>query len=335
MRARYAGRRLLVGVVCCLVLQGLSPASAHEPEKDTESETGWDNTTDLGLTVTDGNSETQKLRLNNLLRWRSERASLRLRLDGLVSETADDRFRMVDPGFSWVVGADPPEVTSTLVDPDTEPDIERYYAEARYERSASRTPRFHPGTMSWHAGASWERDVDAGLVGRTVLFAGVGHVWWNREDLKFENGYSFSWTQRNERVPDPEKEESFAGFRYNWLYENRLGKTVVYSNDWTFNIQLSDLSDYTSSMTHAITVPMSERLFLKVSLQSNYNSFPALEDVDLAGRVQLVDPDDIPGSGDEFFETVESGGFEILVGSVRERKESLDTILTTSLTLTF
>ena len=38
-------------------------------------------TTDLGLAVTDGNSATETLNLHNLLRWRSERASFRLRLE--------------------------------------------------------------------------------------------------------------------------------------------------------------------------------------------------------------------------------------------------------------
>ena len=48
----------------------------------------------------------------------------------------------------------------------------------------------------------------------------------------------------------------------------------------------------------------------------------------------LVDPDGLPGNGDELFETVESGGLEIELGSVQERrKERLDTIFTTSLSI--
>lgn len=313
-----------------------SSVSAHEPEAPAKPETGWNNRTDLGLSVTDGNSESETLNLNNVLRWRSERSLFRFRFDGLVSEASDDRFRSVDPGFSWQPGASPPpEATTTLRDPDKEPDVERYYAEARFERSTSRKRRFAPGTLSWHAGASWERDVDAGLVSRTVVFAGVGHVFWAGEDLKFQNTYSLSFTDRNERVRDPEKDDEFAGLRYNWLYENRWGKFVVYHNDWTFNVQVDDLDDYTSNMSQSITMPMSRRLSLRVGLQWLYNSKPALEDIDVVARVELVDPDGIPGSGDEFFRTVESGGTLIEVGTVPERKERLDTIFTTSLTIRF
>jgi hypothetical protein len=327
----------LACAACLLVFLCSSGATeAHEPETPKETELGWVNMTDLGLTVTDGNSEAETLRLNNLLRWRSERASFRLRLDGLVSDTADDRLRTVDPGFTWEPGAGPPpEATTTLVDPDKEPDLERYYAEARYERSTSRSPRFTPGTLSWHAGLSWERDIDAGLVGRTVLFAGVGHVFWNREDLRFENTYSLSYTDRDERVVDPDKEEQFTGLRYHWLYENHWGRFVIYRNDWSVNVQLSDFSDYSSSMTQSISLPMSERLSLRVSLQWLFNSRPALEDIDVVAEVVLVDPDGIPGSDDEFFETVDSGGILIELGTVPERKESLDTVFTTSLTIRF
>ncbi len=61
---------------------------------------------------------------------------------------------------------------------------------------------------------------------------------------------------------------------------------------------------------------------------------PALEDIDVVAEVVLVDPDGIPGNGDELFETVESGGLEIELGSVQERRrERLDTVFTTSLTI--
>ena len=329
--------RIFVAWACCsaALVAPWSHLEAQETEQDAELETGWSNTTDFGLAVTDGNSATETLKVHNLLRWRSERASFRLKLDGLRSDTADDRFRKVDPGFSWEPAAPPPpEVTSSLVDPDREPDVERYFAEARYERSMSKKPRLLPGSLSWHAGASWERNEDAGLLGRTVAFAGVGHSWWDREDLKFRTSYSLSWTDRNEEASDPEKEERFLGLRFDWLYENRWGKHVTYVNDWTFNAELDDFSDYSSSMTNSLSVPLSQRLSLKVSLQWLYNSVPSIEDIDVVAEVMLVDPDGIPGNGDELFETVESGGLEIELGSVQERrKERLDTIFTTSLSI--
>ena len=72
-----------------------------------------------------------------------------------------------------------------------------------------------------------------------------------------------------------------------------------------------------------------------VSLRWLYNSIPALEDVDIVARVQLLDPDGIPGNGDEFFETVASGGFEVAVGEADVRKEKLDQIFKTTLVISF
>ncbi len=115
-----------------------------------------------------------------------------------------------------------------------------------------------------------------------------------------------------------------------------FGAVTHEPEDWTFNVELDELSDYTSSMTQSIAVPLSRRLSLKVALKWLYNSVPALEDVDVVAQVVLLDPDGIPGNGDELFETVASGGVEIELGSVRERrKERLDAIFTTSLAIEF
>jgi hypothetical protein len=48
-----------------------------------------------------------------------------------------------------------------------------------------------------------------------------------------------------------------------------------------------------------------------------------------------LNPDGIPGTGDEFFETVDAGGAEIVIGEVGERKKQLDTVFRTSLSIKF
>jgi hypothetical protein len=68
---------------------------------------------------------------------------------------------------------------------------------------------------------------------------------------------------------------------------------------------------------------------------SFYNNEPALEDVDVVARVAVRDPDGVPGSGDEFVETVTEGGYEVAVGETRVRKEQLDTIFKTTLVVSF
>ena len=169
----------------------------------------------------------------------------------------------------------------------------------------------------------------------TGAFGGLGHVWRDRADLNFHTSYGLSFTDREEETPDPEKDASFAGVRFNWGYLNKFGKVTTYENDFTANVNVTDASDYSLDMTNSIAVAMSDRLALKFSLQFLYNNEPALEDVDVIARAVLRDPDGIPGSGDEFFETVTEGGAKIELGEDQIRKKPLDTVVSTSLVINF
>lgn len=80
---------------------------------------------------------------------------------------------------------------------------------------------------------------------------------------------------------------------------------------------------------------MSKHVSLKVSLQYLFNNEPALEDVDVIARVVLEDPDGTPGTGDEFFRTVTSGGSEIVLSEGQVHKEQLDTVFRTALVIDF
>ena len=97
----------------------------------------------------------------------------------------------------------------------------------------------------------------------------------------------------------------------------------------------ADTKDWSSDMTNAVSVSMSKRLSLRVSLVWLYSHEPGLEDVDVIARVVVRDPDGVPGSGDEFFETVPDGGYEVAVGETDVRKERLDQIFKTTLVVSF
>jgi hypothetical protein len=167
------------------------------------------------------------------------------------------------------------------------------------------------------------------------VFGGLGNVWREREDLVFRTTYGLSYTDREEEIEDPEKDRRFAGIRLTSDFMDKWGKTTTYDNDFTFNVSLKDLSDYNADLTQGVSVAMSGHLALKVSLQFIYASEPALEEVDILVRAQLIDPDGIPGNGDEFFQTVESGGSEVKIGDGTLRKKELDTVFRTSLQITF
>src|SRR5262245_17004952 len=286
------------------------------------------NSTELSLVITSGNSEVQTFGLKNTLEYRAAKGRAKFRIDALRSDTSDDPFLLVQPGIQFEPGETPTGFSTLEVRPGAEPDAERFFAEGRYDGDL-------PKKATWNAGASWDRNEDAGIVSRSIVFAGLGNVWADREDRVFRTTYGVSYTDRLEEVEDPEKDRRFPGARLTADFMDKWGASTTYDNDFTFNISLSDLSDYYADLVQGLSVSMTSHLALKVSLQLTYSSEPALEEVDVIARFLLIDPDGIPGNGDEFFQTVESGGGEITIGEDNIRKESLDTTFRTSLQITY
>ena len=314
-------QRCLTLVVCMLLLSGIAVGD--------EQKTGWSNSVDLSLVVTDGNSQSRTFGFSSVSTRNWDKGELRLKANAVRSETADDRFVIINPGTTFLPGETPTgPFDTTPIEPGIEPDVENYFFETRYDREI--TERLY-----WHVGAGWDRNEDAGILDRYIGFAGLGNVWRDREDLKFRTSYGLSYTDREEEDPNPEKDETFMGARLEWEYLNKLGKVAVYENLFTANVSVEDTSDYSLDMTNSVSVNLSKHLAMKVGLQWLYEAEPALEDVDLIARVNLVDPDGTPGSGDEFFETVSSGGTEIVIGEDSIEKDELDTIFRASLVITF
>ena len=297
-----------------------------------EEKIGWSNSTELTVAATEGNVASQTIGFKNTLRRHWKRSKFQLKLDGMRADDADDRFLLVEPGLTWEPGEDPPPFVTTVGEPTLEVDVQKYFVESKYDRHIT-------DKVFWSAGGSWDRNEDAGIINRFIAFGGIGHVWWNEEDLEFQTAYGLSYTDREEDEPDPEKDDRFLGVRLSWEYMNKLGKAAVYRNDFNANINSKDTADYSLSMTNSIGVNLSQHLSLKVSLQWLFENEPALEEVDILAQVVLVDPTPLmPGSGDEFFETVDPGdpgGIEIEFGEGNIRKEELDTIFATALVIEF
>jgi hypothetical protein len=321
-------------VVCCLAIvligsAGVTDAAAAETAEEEQDRNRWTNSTDLSIVVTEGNSKNQSYGFKNTLRRRWEESNFQLKFDSLVYNEADDRYLLVVPGLTWLPGEEPPtDPETTTIVPGIEPDQKRYFLEGKYEKDIS-------NKVFWNAGGSWDSNEDAGIIKRYIAFGGLGHRWRDDEDLHFSTSYGLSATDREEDEPDPEKDDRFAGLRVGWDYLNKFGKVTTFESDLTANISLSDTADYNLDFINSVAVSMSTHLKLKVSLQWLYANEPALEDVDILARAILVDPDDTPGSGDEFFETVEDGGAELELGEASIRKDKLDTIFRTSLVVTF
>ncbi len=306
-----------------------SAAQAQATQKE-PPKLGWSNTTDLSLVVTNGNSSSRTIGFSEKLWHVWPNARFDFEATSVRSDNADDRYFLVDPGLEFAVGSTPVAPSISLVKPPREPDTANYLVGGRYQRNI--TPKFF-----WNTGASWDRNEDAGILARYIVFGGLGNTWIDVATRRFVTTYGISFTDRKEEEPDAEKERRFAGARAGYDYTDRFGTTsTTFTSVLTSNFNLVDATDFSINTTQALTVAMNNRLALKVSLQLLFENEPALAtDLDVIAFVELINPDGIPSSGDERYRTVTSGGTQIVVGSADARRDKLDTIVRTSLVITF
>lgn len=319
---KLVSRALAVYGLCCVSFS--VPVLAQQ---DADPVPDWSNETELSLVATAGNTATRTFGFRNTLQRTWASARLRSRFDAVRTGSADDRFLLVEPGLRFPVGDPPTDPVLIEVTPAIAPDVEQYYAEARFDKEI--TEQFF-----WNVGSSWDRNSDAGILNRAIVFAGVGNIWASGEDVAFSTSYGVSYTNREESEPDPLKDREFAGVRASAIYTQTFS-TVTTDNDTTFNMSLARASDYSVNATSGASVSMGRYLSLRVSVQFLYENKPGLEDADIVARVRLVDPDGSPGSGDELFETVADGGSNIALGTGQIRKHPLDTVLRTALVISF
>src|SRR5262245_60164378 len=318
-------------IAACLVVlfgTGVEHAAAQDKAKE-PPKLGWSNSTDLSLVLTAGNSAAQTWGFSDQLRHDWTNARFTFEANVVRSDTSDDRFFLVAPGLEFPVGGAPTNPSTSLVTPDPTLDVATYLLRGSYRRDI--TPTFF-----WNAGASWDRNDDAGILNRYIVHAGVGNKWVDHERRRFSTNYGISYTDREEEEPDPEKDRRFAGARFGWEYMERIKTGNTFDHKFAANVNLSDPSDYSIDTTSALTVSVVSHVSLKVSLQWLYEHEPALEsDLDVIAIVEVINPDGIPGSGDERLRTLPSGGSKLVLGSADARKDRLDTIFRTALVIKF
>jgi hypothetical protein len=300
----------------------------HAADVGEEQKLGWFNSTELSVVYASGNSDSHTYGLKETLRRLWDKARFKLRADYLRADTADDRYLLVASGITFLPGEHPSDPPTSVVQPPVEPDVEKIFVESVYGREIRQ--RFF-----WTAGASWDRNEDAGILNRYIGFGTLGNQWFKREDFSWNTTYGVSYTDRHEEHTEPGRNEEFFGMRLGSELRMKMGSVTSFENEFTGNASFADLDDYTLDMTSSVTVRMGKRVSLKVSLQYLFNNLPAFEEVDVIARVVLEDPDGVPGSGDEFFRTVSSGGSEITIGESPVHKEQLDTVFRTTLVIDF
>jgi len=280
MRSKLA---LLLTLFCVV------PAWAQDEE---EKKLGWSNIADLGIVWTQGNSATSTVSFDDKLNYGWENAAFVFRTGMLRVQTTDDTF---------AVGTE--DDFDVIEDLERELDNERYYFNGNYQRNIN-------GRFFWIAGAGWDKDTNAGIENRTVLFAGVGNTWKDNERTTFKTDYNLTFTRRIDEIPDPERDERFSELRLAWDYRQMVADHSQFDSDFVFFAVVDDFSDNRFATTNSVTTNLTEIFALRFSLDVRYQNFPAFEEID------LETPEGLP------------------IGEVVIRKKKLDTILKFSFVVT-
>ena len=236
------------------------PAFAQEEE---EQQLGWTNVADLSIVVTTGNSSTSTFAVDDKLgrKWTSSELGFRFGL--LRTQTTDERF---------AVGM--PDDFDVIEDLTRELDNERYYVSGQYQRNIS-------SNLFWLAGGGWDKDSNAGIENRTVLFGGVGNTWRDTEQTSFKTDYAVTFTKRVDEIQDPTRDETFSEARLASDFQQKLNASNRIDSNFVFFLNVSDASDYRFDTINSFTANMNSIFALRFSIQFLYQNFPALQEIDL------------------------------------------------------
>jgi putative salt-induced outer membrane protein YdiY len=251
----HASARILTGLALTLAgaRAGFCADEATKPER-------WKDVAEFSFVATAGNSETSTLGFKNTLARAWEKSSFELKA-GAVRGESTTKSRAVDPINPVIVETSTTNLTA-----------ENYFLNGRYDHKI--TPKFF-----WYTGAGWDRNRFAGIDNRYTGVLGVGNVWLDEDRVKFRTDYALSYTRQENVVEVAGTDDSFLGARLTSKFLHKIGDVTTCGNDLVVDENLDETSDYRVDMTNWVTVSMSARLALKVSLQLLYDNEPSFESI--------------------------------------------------------
>ena len=260
--------------VAVVALALLGPASLLAEEQ----QLGWSAKAELSYVRAAGNAKADTLGVKSTAIHQWTHASLTLKANGLRAESSEIRRVAVGEPESFVVRE---ESFSQLT-------AENYLLSGTFDRNVSER-------LFLKAGASWERNRFKGIDNRYLGLLGLGNTWLDGERLKLETGYGVTVTRQEDVSPSPDADPTFVGAQASWDFSWRFSDNASFESELAFDANLAQTSDFRVDTTSSVSVSMTKRLALKVSLQWLYQNLPALTSVPLenppgvdTGRTVLV-----------------------------------------------
>jgi putative salt-induced outer membrane protein YdiY len=182
-----------------------------------------------------------------------------------------------------------------------------YQANVRYAQDLTER-------LLWFAGAGWERNLPAGIAGRTAGSAGLGYWWIRTDSRKFRTDLGAGYTHAAPVTRAPGFRVDYATWNAAASFEQKVGAASVLTSNLGGAAATGDARNFLVGWHNEFSTAVSRRLALKVGYVLSYNNRPASE------AVPIIRTGSVPAA---------------LLGQTFVTLKKLDTQFTTSLVISF
>lgn len=249
-------RKLAVFLALLPVWVGLPP-SALSGEAGPESRHRWEDTADLGLVLSSGNTSNTNISINNLyaIRLGKSRFEFKTRLLRVDATRTD-----LVPDFQ----TDPPQVYPVKTRSRT---TDQFEILARINRSVH-------ARLGWFAFSSWERNPPAGLSGRLTSGGGLSYTLACKDwkVARIEAGLDGT-----REIPVQGETQSYLGTRLAGQFEREMTPSTRAMGSLELLENLQDTNDFRMNIEAGVAVAINTRLALKTVCSMKYDHQPRVK----------------------------------------------------------
>jgi hypothetical protein len=284
-RPRKKGAVLLVAVGLALGAAASAMAQA-KPQ-------GWGATANLSGVLTSGNADTTSGAVKAHLEYNWLRTYFNL--DGGALWAASKQAQQNGLPDFYAVGPKVPDLTScqgscAITDNrEMKSTAQNYFGEIGLERRI--TERFY-----FTVGGGYLRDLFSGVERKVDGRAGVGYIFMQPNSWEFKTAILATYTDQQEKVPDPTTKEQYAGLRGLLDFGAKFGerKQNAFTSKLAVDENLQVTQDLRTTWDNALTVSMTDRLALQLGAKLAYRNLPALREVPLYAPGSVGAPNSQP-----------------------------------------
>jgi hypothetical protein len=253
-----------------LVLATAASALSQSAAASVPSRDRWTGQANLNLAGSYGNAGSGSLGLS--ARAARQADWFRVAIEGGLLRTSTDTVTRQAFGS--------PDAFSVQRTVESRTSADRTHLRARFSEPSPEDGDTSPRVF---AAAGWERDAPAGIRSRYDLTVGVGTAWGETRNggrRAFETSLGLSAIHQSDAVADPGVETASLGLRVDVRAETRYRSAdlaLVSASTWN----LRNTDDLRLDVTGSASLPLSRRLAFRTSLQTLFDSRPALERLSL------------------------------------------------------